>query len=199
MRLAEQHKKLTEKNPHRRGYLNFDRENLTRNIGGETRITDKLRFFMLIYSQQTRCQEKRSQKSLFEFLPSARLCDDRLLQPSTVSYHCRHTRRAATFSRPSRATLTYCTSARSAAATRGATAAMKTFKTLTYAFSVGPAQDSDFASARYLQRSIRRKISVNAQASVTVQGNPHTRGADLVIKGGGTFSVRLRPVKISRF
>ena len=40
MRLAEQHKRLTEKNPNRRGYLNFDRENLTRNIGGETRIAD---------------------------------------------------------------------------------------------------------------------------------------------------------------
>ena len=63
MRLAEQHKRLTEKTPNSRGYLNFDRETLTRNIGGETPIADKLRFFMLIYSQQTGRKEKRSQKS----------------------------------------------------------------------------------------------------------------------------------------
>ena len=125
MRLAEQHKRLTEENPSRRVKSKFDREHPTPNSGSGTRIANQWGLFMLLNSQYSECKEKSIAKIFFEFLPFARLCDDRPLQPSTVSYRCRDTESAATFSRRCRATLTYCTSARSAAVTQEATAAIK--------------------------------------------------------------------------
>jgi hypothetical protein len=60
VRLAEQNKTLTEENPSKRVRLKFDRENPTRNRGCETRLKDKLCFFMILNSKQSKCKKSRS-------------------------------------------------------------------------------------------------------------------------------------------
>jgi len=187
VRLAEQHQRLTEKNPNRREYLNFDRETLTQNIPGETRIADKLRFFMLIYSQQTGCKEKRSQKSylsscfLLVFamtafcnpqasviaagIPGAQLLSQTLESDINILY----------------------VSSIGGSDTGGNGSDRAPFKTLTYALSVAPPKTAILLAPGTYSAQSGEKFPLMLRPSVTVQGNPQTRGQNIVIKGGGEF------------
>jgi parallel beta-helix repeat protein len=187
VRLAEQHKRLTEKNPNRRGYLNFDRENLTRNIGGETRIADKLRFFMLIYSQQTGCKEKRSQKSylssclLLVFAMTA-FCNP---QPSVIAAGIPGVQLLSQ-TLESDINILYVSSI-GGSDTGGNGSDRAPFKTLTYALSVAPPKTAILLAPGTYSAQSGEKFPLMLRPSVTVQGNPHTRGQNIVIKGGGDF------------
>jgi parallel beta-helix repeat protein len=187
VRLAEQHKRLTEKNPNRRGYLNFDRETLTRNIGGETRIADKLRFFMLIYSQQTGCKEKRSQKSylssclLLVFAMTA-FCNP---QPSVIAAGIPGVQLLSQ-TLESDINILYVSSI-GGSDTGGNGSDRAPFKTLTYALSVAPPKTAILLAPGTYSAQSGEKFPLMLRPSVTVQGNPHTRGQNIVIKGGGEF------------
>ena len=187
MRLAEQHKRLTEKKPHSRGYLKFDRETLTRNIGGETRIADKLRFFMLIYSQQTGCQEKRSQKS---YLSSC------LLLVFAMTAFCNPQSSVIAAGIPAVQLLSQTlesdinilyVSSIGGSDTGGNGSDRAPFKTLTYALSVAPPKTAILLGPGTYSAESGEKFPLMLRPSVTVQGNPHTRGQNIVIKGGGEF------------
>jgi len=187
VRLAEQHQRLTEKNPNRRGYLKFDRETLTRNIGGETPIADKLRFFMLIYSQQTGCKEKRSQKS---YLSSC------LLLVFAMTAFCNPQASVIAAGIPgvqllsqtleSDINILYVSSI-GGSDTGGNGSDRAPFKTLTYALSVAPPKTAILLAPGTYSAQSGEKFPLMLRPGVTVQGNPNTRGQNIVIKGGGDF------------
>ncbi|MEG5035001.1 DUF1565 domain-containing protein [Microcoleus sp. AT3-D2] len=187
MRLAEQHKRLRENNPNRRAYLNFDRENLTRNTGGETRLTDKLRFFMLIYSQQTWCKENRSQKSclssclLLVFAMTA-FCNP---QPSVIAAGIPGVQLLSQ-TLESDINILYVSSI-GGSDTGGNGSDRAPFKTLTYALSVAPPKTAILLAPGTYSEQTGEKFPLMLRPSVTVQGNPNTRGQNIVIKGGGYF------------
>ncbi|MEG3932368.1 DUF1565 domain-containing protein [Microcoleus sp. B13-B6] len=187
MRLAEQHKRLRENNPSRRASLNFDRENPTRNTGGETRITDKLRFFMLIYLQQTWCKEKRSQKSylssclLLVFATTA-LCNH---QPSVIAAGIPGVQLLSQ-TLQSEINILYVSSI-GGSDTGGNGSDRAPFKTLTYALSVAPPKTAILLAPGTYSEQTGEKFPLMLRPSVTVQGNPNTRGQNIVIKGGGYF------------
>ncbi|MEG4441721.1 DUF1565 domain-containing protein [Microcoleus sp. AT9_B5] len=187
MRLAEQHQRLRENNPNRRAYLNFDRENPTRNTGGETRLTDKLRFFMLIYSQQTWCKENRSQKSclssclLLVFAMTA-LCNH---QPSVIAAGVPGVQLLSQ-SLQSDINILYVSST-GGSDTGGNGSDRAPFKTLTYALSVAPPKTAILLAPGTYSEQTGEKFPLMLRPSVTVQGNPNTRGQNIVIKGGGYF------------
>ncbi|MEG4500461.1 DUF1565 domain-containing protein [Microcoleus sp. F10-C6] len=187
MRLAEQHKRLRENNPNRRAYLNFDRENPTRNTGGETRLTDKLRFFMLIYSQQTWCKENRSQKSclssclLLVFATTA-LCNH---QPSVIAAGIPGVQLLSQ-TLESEINILYVSST-GGSDTGGNGSDRAPFKTLTYALSVAPPKTAILLAPGTYSEQTGEKFPLMLRPRVTVQGNPNTRGQNIVIKGGGYF------------
>ena len=187
MRLAEQQKRLTEKKQNRRGYLNFDRETLTRNIGGETRIADKLRFFMLIYSQQTGRKEKRSPKSylssclLLVFAMTA-FCNP---QPSVIAAGIPGVQLLSQ-TLESDINILYVSSI-GGSDTGGNGSDRAPFKTLTYALSVAPPKTAILLAPGTYSAQSGEKFPLMLRPSVTVQGNPQTRGQNIVIKGGGDF------------
>jgi parallel beta-helix repeat protein len=188
VRLAEQHKRLTEKTPNSRGYLNFfDRENPTQNIGGETQIADKLRFFMVIYSQQTARKEKRSQKS---YLSSCLLlvfaitgfCNP---QPSVIAAGIPGVQLLSQ-TIESDINILYVSSI-GGSDTGGNGSDRAPFKTLTYALSVAPPKTAILLAPGTYSAQSGEKFPLMLRPSVTVQGNPRTRGQNIVIKGGGDF------------
>ncbi|MEG4080083.1 MULTISPECIES: DUF1565 domain-containing protein [unclassified Microcoleus] len=187
MRLAEQHKRLRENNPNRRAYLNFDRENLTRNTGGETRLTDKLRFFMLIYSQPTWCKENRSQKSclssclLLVFAMTA-LCNP---QTSVIAAGIPGVQLLSQ-TLESEINILYVSST-GGSDTGGNGSDQAPFKTLTYALSVAPPKTAILLAPGTYSEQTGEKFPLMLRPSVTVQGNPNTRGQNILIKGGGYF------------
>ncbi|MEG4202531.1 DUF1565 domain-containing protein [Microcoleus sp. Pol7_A1] len=187
MRLAEQHKRLRENNPNRRAYLNFDRENPTRNTGGETRLTDKLRFFMLIYSQQTWCKENRSQKPclsscLLLVFASTALCNH---QPSVIAAGIPGVQLLSQ-TLQSDINILYVSST-GGSDTGGNGSDRSPFKTLTYALSVAPPKTAILLAPGTYSAQSGEKFPLMLRSSVTVQGNPNTRGQNIVIKGGGYF------------
>ncbi|MEG4942486.1 DUF1565 domain-containing protein [Microcoleus sp. F4-D5] len=187
MRLAEQHKRFRENHPNRRAYLNFDRENPTRNTGGETRLADKLRFFMLIYSQQTWCKENRSQKSylssclLLVFAMTA-LCNH---QPSVIAAGVPGVQLLSQTPQ-SDLNILYVSSI-GGSDTGGNGSDRAPFKTLTYALSVAPPKTAILLAPGTYSEQTGEKFPLMLRPSVTVQGNPNTRGQNIVIKGGGYF------------
>ncbi|MEG4343863.1 DUF1565 domain-containing protein [Microcoleus sp. A003_D6] len=187
MRLAEQHQRLRENNPNRRAYLNFDRENPTRKTRGETRLTDKLRFFMLIYSQQTWCKENRSQKSclssclLLVFAMTA-LCNH---QPSVIAAGIPGVQLLSQ-TLESDLNILYVSSI-GGSDTGGNGSDRAPFKTLTYALSVAPPKTAILLAPGTYSEQTGEQFPLMLRPSVTVQGNPNTRGQNIVIKGGGYF------------
>ncbi|WP_445313076.1 DUF1565 domain-containing protein [Microcoleus vaginatus] len=165
----------------------FDRENLTRNSGGETRLTDKLRFFMLIYSQQTWCKEKRSQKSCLSYC---------LLLVFAMTALCNHQPLVIAAGIPgvqllsqtleSEINILYVSSI-GGSDTGGNGSDQAPFKTLTYALSVAPPKTAILLAPGTYSEQTGEKFPLMLRPSVTVQGNPNTRGQNIVIKGGGYF------------
>ncbi|MEG4578622.1 DUF1565 domain-containing protein [Microcoleus sp. MON1_C5] len=165
----------------------FDRENPTRNTGGETRITDKLRFFMLIYSQQTRRKEKRSQNKglssclLLVFAMTA-LCNH---QPSVIAAGIPGVQLLSQ-TLQSDINILYVSST-GGSDTGGNGSDRAPFKTLTYALSVAPPKTAILLAPGTYSEQTGEKFPLMLRPSVTVQGNPNTRGQNIVIKGGGYF------------
>jgi len=187
VRLAEQHKRLTEENPSRRVKSKFDRENLTRNTGGETRITDKLRFFMLMYSQQTRRKEKRSQNKglsscLVLVFAMTAFCNP---QPSVIAAGIPGVQLLSQ-TLQSDINILYVSST-GGSDTGGNGSDRAPFKTLTYALSVAPPKTAILLAPGTYSAQSGEKFPLMLRPSVTVQGNPNTRGQNIVIKGGGDF------------
>nr|WP_228056929.1 DUF1565 domain-containing protein [Tychonema sp. LEGE 07203] len=61
------------------------------------------------------------------------------------------------------------------------------FKTLTYALSVAPPKTAILLAPGTYSAQSGEKFPLMLRPSVTVQGNPNTRGQNIVIKGGGEF------------
>jgi len=61
------------------------------------------------------------------------------------------------------------------------------FKTLTYALSVAPPKTAILLAPGTYSEQTGEKFPLMLRPSVTVQGNPNTRGQNIVIKGGGYF------------
>ena len=61
------------------------------------------------------------------------------------------------------------------------------FKTLTYALSVAPPKTAILLAPGTYSAQSGEKFPLMLRPSVTVQGNPNTRGQNILIKGGGDF------------
>ncbi|WP_333276765.1 DUF1565 domain-containing protein [Microcoleus sp. herbarium19] len=61
------------------------------------------------------------------------------------------------------------------------------FKTLTYALSVAPPKTAILLAPGTYSAQSGEKFPLMLRKSVTVQGNPNTRGQNILIKGGGEF------------
>ncbi|MEG4108917.1 DUF1565 domain-containing protein [Microcoleus sp. S13_C5] len=187
MRLAEQHKRLTEENPSRRVKSKFDRENPTPNSGSGTRIANQWGLFMLLNSQYSECKEKRSQKSclssclLLVFAMTA-LCNH---QPSVIAAGIPAVQLLSQ-ALESDINILYVSSA-GGSDTGGNGSDQAPFKTLTYALSVAPPKTAILLAPGTYSEQTGEKFPLMLRPSVTVQGNPNTRGQNIVIKGGGYF------------
>ncbi|MEG4200797.1 DUF1565 domain-containing protein [Microcoleus sp. Pol12A5] len=187
MRLAEQHKRLTEENPSRRVKSKFDRENPTPNSGSGTRIANQWGLFMLLNSQYSECKEKRSQKSclssclLLVFAMTA-LCNH---QPSVIAAGIPGVQLLSQ-TLQSEINILYVSST-GGSDTGGNGSDLAPFKTLTYALSVAPPKTAILLAPGTYSEQTGEKFPLMLRPSVTVQGNPNTRGQNIVIKGGGYF------------
>ncbi len=187
MRLAEQNKTLTEENPSKRVRLKFDRENPTRNRGCETRLKDKLCFFMILNSKQSKCKKSRSPRKA---LSSCLL----LVFASTAFYSPQASVIAAGIPSvqllsqvpESNINILY-VSSNGGSDTGGNGSDQSPFKTLTYALSVAPPKTAILLAPGTYSAQSGEKFPLMLRPSVTVQGNPSTRGQNIVIKGGGEF------------
>ncbi len=187
MRLAEQHKRLTEENPSRRVKSKFDHENPTSNSGSGTRIANQWGLFMLLNSQYSECKEKRSQKSclssclLLVFAMTA-LCNH---QPSVIAAGIPGVQLLSQ-ALDSDLNILYVSST-GGSDTGGNGSDQAPFKTLTYALSVAPPKTAILLAPGTYSEQTGEKFPLMLRPSVTVQGNPNTRGQNIVIKGGGYF------------
>jgi parallel beta-helix repeat protein len=194
VRLAEQNKTLTEENPSKRVRLKFDRENPTRNRGCETRLKDKLCFFMILNSKQSKCKKSRSLRggtpSPRKALSSCLL----LVFASTAFYSPQSSVLAAGIpsvqllsqAPESNINILY-VSSNGGSDTGGNGSDQSPFKTLTYALSVAPPKTAILLAPGTYSAQSGEKFPLMLRPSVTVQGNPSTRGQNIVIKGGGEF------------
>lgn len=196
MRLAEEYKRLREKNPNKRGNLNFfDRKNPTRNTGCETRLKDKLRFFMILKLEQNKCKESRStgeggtpsankgvSSCLLLVFASTAFCH---LQPSVIAAEMGSVGLISQ-ALQSDINILYVSST-GGSDTGGNGSDRSPFKTLTYALSVAPPKTAILLAPGTYSAQSGEKFPLMLRPSVTVQGNPNTRGQNIVIKGGGDF------------
>ncbi|MEG4226984.1 DUF1565 domain-containing protein [Microcoleus sp. N9_B2] len=187
MRLAEQHKRLTEENPSRRVKSKFDRKNRTPNSGSGTRIANQWGLFMLLNSQYSECKEKKSQKFclssclLLVFAMTA-LCNH---QPSVIAAGIPGVQLLSQTPQ-SDINILYVSST-GGSDTGGNGSDQAPFKTLTYALSVAPPKTAILLAPGTYSEQTGEKFPLMLRPSVTVQGNPNTRGQNIVIKGGGYF------------
>ncbi len=194
MRLAEQNKTLTAENPSRRVKLNCDRENPTRNTGCEIWLKDKLCFFMILNSKQTKYPKNRSlrggtpspSKSLSSCLllvfASTAFCHPQASVIATETGSVQLLSQAP----QSEINILY-VSSNGGSDTGGNGSDRSPFKTLTYALSVAPPKTAILLAPGTYSAQSGEKFPLMLRPSVTVQGNPSTRGQNIVIKGGGDF------------
>jgi parallel beta-helix repeat protein len=186
--LAEQNKRLREKNPNKRGNLKFDRESPTRNTGCETRLKDKLRlFYMLFYLQQIKCKGNRSRIQGFSFCLAIVFASVTFLlpQPSASNAQTPSVQLLAQASQSDINILYVSSSGGSDTAGNGSD--RDPFKTLTYALSVAPPNTAILLAPGTYSAQSGEQFPLMLKPSVTVQGNPNTRGQNILIKGGGEF------------
>ncbi len=142
---------------------------------------------MLIYSQQTWCKENRSQKSylssclLLVFAMTA-LCNH---QPSVIAAGVPGVQLLSQTPQ-SDLNILYVSST-GGSDTGGNGSDRAPFKTLTYALSVAPPKTAILLAPGTYSAQSGEKFPLMLRPSVTVQGNPNTRGQNIVIKGGGYF------------
>jgi len=194
VRLAEKLKRLRDKNPNRRGYFKFDRKNPTRNTGCETRLKDKLRFFMILKLEQNKCKKGRSLRGgtpsankgvsscLLLIFASTAFCH---LQPSVIAAETPSVRLISQAAQ-SDINILYVSSS-GGSDTGGNGSDRSPFKTLTYALSVAPPKTAILLAPGTYSAQSGEKFPLMLRSNVTVQGNPNTRGQNIIIKGGGDF------------
>ena len=194
MRLAEQNKTLTAENSNRRVKLKCDRTNPTRNTGCEIWLKDKLCFFMIINSKQSKCQKSRSLRG---GTPSPRKASSSCLllvfastafchpQPSVIAAETGSVQLLSQAPQ-SDINILYVSSS-GGSDTGGNGSDQAPFKTLTYALSVAPPKTAILLAPGTYSAQSGEKFPLMLRPSVTVQGNPSTRGQNIVIKGGGDF------------
>ncbi|MEG4902817.1 MULTISPECIES: DUF1565 domain-containing protein [unclassified Microcoleus] len=142
---------------------------------------------MLIYSQQTWCKENRSQKSclssclLLVFATTA-LCNH---QPSVIAAGIPGVQLLSQ-TLESEINILYVSST-GGSDTGGNGSDRAPFKTLTYALSVAPPKTAILLAPGTYSEQTGEKFPLMLRPRVTVQGNPNTRGQNIVIKGGGYF------------
>lgn len=187
MRLAEKYKKLTEENPSRRVKLKFDRENPTRNTGCETRLKDKLFLFMLIYSKESGSKVNGFRSQGFSFCLAIVFASTSLLlpQPSASTAQIPEVQLLAQVQQ-SDINILYVSSS-GGSDTTGNGSDRDPFKTLTYALSVAPPNTAILLAPGTYSAQTGEQFPLMLKPSVTVQGNPNTRGQNILIKGGGEF------------
>ncbi len=194
MRLAEKYKRLRDKNPNRQEYFKFDRKNPTRNTEREIRLKDKLRFFMILKLEQNKCKESRSLRGgtpspnkgvtscLLLVFASTAFC---YLQPSVIAAE---TPSLGLLSQAPESDINILyVSSTGGSDTGGNGSDRSPFKTLTYALSVAPPKTAILLAPGTYSAQSGEKFPLMLRPSVTVQGNPNTRGQNIVIKGGGEF------------
>ena len=165
----------------------FDHENPTSNSGSGTRIANQWGLFMLLNSQYSECKEKRSQKSclssclLLVFAMTA-LCNH---QPSVIAAGIPGVQLLSQ-ALDSDLNILYVSST-GGSDTGGNGSDQAPFKTLTYALSVAPPKTAILLAPGTYSEQTGEKFPLMLRPSVTVQGNPNTRGQNIVIKGGGYF------------
>ncbi|MEG4012940.1 DUF1565 domain-containing protein [Microcoleus sp. S1D4] len=193
MRLAE-HKRLTAENPSRRVKLKCDRQNQIQNSGCEIWLKDKLCFFMFLNSKQSECKENRSLRG---GTPSPRkaLSSCLLLVFASTAFYSPQASVIAAGIPPvqilsqaaeSDINILYVSSS-GGSDTGGNGSDRSPFKTLTYALSVAPPKTAILLAPGTYSAQSGEKFPLMLRPSVTVQGNPNTRGQNIVIKGGGEF------------
>ncbi|MCC3571554.1 MAG: DUF1565 domain-containing protein [Microcoleus sp. PH2017_29_MFU_D_A] len=187
VRLAGQNKRLTAENPSRWVTLNCDRANPTRNTGCEIWLKDKLCFFMILNSKQSKCKKSR--------LPSKSLSSCLLLVFASTAF-CHPQSSAIAVETGSVQLLSQApdsdinilyVSSSGGSDTAGNGSDGAPFKTLTYALSVAPPKTAILLAPGTYSAQSGEKFPLMLRPSVTVQGNPNTRGQNIVIKGGGEF------------
>ncbi|MEG3996540.1 DUF1565 domain-containing protein [Microcoleus sp. SVA1B1] len=142
---------------------------------------------MLIYSQQTWCKENRSQKSclssclLLVFAMTA-FCSP---QPSVIAAGVPGVQLLSQ-TLQSDINILYVSSI-GGSDTGGNGSDRSPFKTLTYALSVAPPKTAILLAPGTYSEQTGEQFPLMLRPSVTVQGNPNTRGQNIVIKGGGYF------------
>jgi parallel beta-helix repeat protein len=184
--LAEQKQRFREKNLNKRGNLKFDRENPTRNTGYETRLKDKLRLFMLIYSKQSRCKVNPRSQGLSCCLVLAFASMTLLLPQPSVSNTQTPGVQLLAQGQESNINILYVSSS-GGSDTTGNGSDRDPFKTLTYALSVAPPNTAILLAPGTYSAQTGEQFPLFLKPSVTVQGNPNTRGQNILIKGGGDF------------
>jgi parallel beta-helix repeat protein len=142
---------------------------------------------MLLNSQYSECKEKRSQKSclssclLLVFAMTA-LCNH---QPSVIAAGIPGVQLLSQ-ALDSDLNILYVSST-GGSDTGGNGSDQAPFKTLTYALSVAPPKTAILLAPGTYSEQTGEKFPLMLRPSVTVQGNPNTRGQNIVIKGGGYF------------
>jgi parallel beta-helix repeat protein len=176
--LAE-NKRLREKTPCKRVKLNF-------NGVGETRIEDKLCFFMLFYSKQSGCKGNRSHGQGFSFCLAIVFASTSLLLQPSVSTAQTPSVQLLSQASQSDINILYVSSS-GGSDTTGNGSDREPFKTLTYALSVAPPNTAILLAPGTYSAKSGEKFPLMLKPSVTVQGNPNTRGQNILIEGGGEF------------
>jgi parallel beta-helix repeat protein len=190
--LAEQKQRLREKKQNKRGNLKFDRQNPTRNTGCETRLQNQLHFFMLIYSKQiyskqSGCNGNRSRIQGFSVcLAIVFSCTTLLLPQPSVSTAQTLGVQLLAQGQESNINILYVSSS-GGSDTTGNGSDRDPFKTLTYALSVAPPNTAILLAPGTYSAQTGEQFPLFLKPSVTVQGNPNTRGQNILIKGGGDF------------
>ncbi len=194
MRLAGQNKTLIAENPSRWVRLNCDRTNPTRNTGCEIWFKDKLCFFMILNSKQSKCQKSRSLRGGTPSPNKSLISCLLLVFASTAFYNPQASAIAGetgsvqllSQAPDSDINILYVSSS-GGSDTGGNGSDVAPFKTLTYALSVAPPKTAILLAPGTYSAQSGEKFPLMLRPSVTVQGNPNTRGQNIVIKGGGEF------------
>jgi len=186
--LAEQPKRLRDKNPNRQGSSQFDRQNPTRNTGCETRLkNNKLRFFMLIYSKQSGCKGNRSQSKALSSCLLLIFASVSFFKPQQ-SVIAAQTPIVQIIAQAQRAEINILyVSSSGGSDTSGNGSDRDPFKTITYALSVAPPNTAILLAPGTYSAQTGEQFPIVLQPNVTLQGNPNTRGQNIAIKGGGDF------------
>ncbi|MGL5065667.1 MAG: DUF1565 domain-containing protein [Microcoleus sp.] len=189
MRLAEEYKRLREKNLSKPVKLNCDRPNQTEGPKYANRPTaakDKQPLSVGVRWQQVKLTENCLYRSCIACLLAVSFGADLVMQPRSVTAVEMQQIQSIAQAPPSNINILYVSS--SGGSDSGGNGSDRSpFKTLTYALSVAPPNTAILLAPGTYSAQSGEKFPLMLRPNVTVQGNPNTRGQNIVIKGGGYF------------